>query len=211
MLWILLIGASVLCTAAPVTNLCDNPNAPFQLDTSKLWKCQSDSIGCYNAMTRQVVENLRSYQCNNTSCLAPCDQKYSTDLKKTLYDSISRAPKSGNNCPAKWSEEMEYSANIVLQKSQKCQVDYVGLFTLFEMSQQLFRAELQCLKSGVKAATPSDTLNSLLGTMSGNSGAMGAGTLTAVNVQPASPTSAQSPPLTAASAGSWPNVGNVRV
>ncbi|PJF18346.1 hypothetical protein PSACC_01847 [Paramicrosporidium saccamoebae] len=219
MWWVLITGASVIYAAAPITNLCDNPNASFQLDTSKLWKCQSDSIGCYNNMTRQVVENLRSTQCNNTSCLAPCDQKYSNDLRKTLYDSLSRKPKSAEACPIKWTEEMEYSANIVLQKSQKCQVDYVGLFTLFEMAQQLFRAELQCAKSGSKPTTPGDTLSSLLGSMQGGTGALATsngaeapdGTGASATTNGSQPASTQPPPPTAIPSGLWPKSGNVRV
>jgi hypothetical protein len=165
--WSILIVLSFIGIAACAGgNLCKSGSPAFRLDNTKMWKCQSDSIECYNRVTQQVVENLRSATCKNATCLAPSDQKYSTDLRKTLYDSISRAPQSvpAGICPVKWTDEMEYSASTVLQRSQQCQVDYVGLFTLFEMAQHLFKAELGCIKNGLKiqSQSSSDTLNSLL-------------------------------------------------
>lgn len=133
---------------------CSDPG-PFAMDYSDYWRCSSDSMNCFNSIVQKMMDSVHSPTCHKATCLAQVDLKYGPKLMEQMALRPPRdTPAERDACvQAKWSDEMDYVANMIIQKAKKCSVDYVGLFALFDKVQQLLPLEDLCILAGPPATS----------------------------------------------------------
>lgn len=133
---------------------CTDPG-PFKMDYADYWRCSSDSMNCFTNVVQSMMVSIHSSKCLNVTCLAQADAHYAPALRKTLERSQQQSPSVADACAsAKWTDEMDYVANIIMQKAKKCSVDHVALFALLDQVQKLFPYEERCILTGSSPATP---------------------------------------------------------
>lgn len=131
-----------------------NDSTPFVMDYGNYWRCASDAMDCYNTVVQGLMKSVHSSACSNGTCIYHSSSSYAKDLRNVMFNSISKQSQSvatpGASCSwAKWTAELDYVANIVLQRASRCQVDYAAIFELYDMTQQLFNLEEKCLAAGM--------------------------------------------------------------
>lgn len=135
-------------------NGCDD-QSPFILTYTNWWHCGSDSMDCYNHITNRVLYYVHGEKCAQSTCLSTNAPGYEEKLRQTISNAIQAQKesvvesRSNRTCPYTWPTEMDYAANIILQKSQRCQFDYSTLYVLYEMVEKLFSLEEKCIQSGL--------------------------------------------------------------
>lgn len=158
-MWTVIITISLLFVAPEVNSQksvqpmgCSDPR-PFQMNYSNWWRCDHDAIDCFDTVVVAVLKNVHGKSCKNDTCLAITPPNHGDSLRKYLNNSISKqeqAPPTNGECPwVKWTAEMDFTANLIIQKSQRCQVDYVAIFVLFDATQRLLGSEKRCLAAGM--------------------------------------------------------------
>ena len=146
---------------------CSDPR-PFHLNYTKWWRCSSDAMNCYDKIVMRVLKNVHSGACANDTCLAPSAPGYNKTLSKHLNDSLSKQERlpadKSKPCPwSKWTHQMDFVANVILQKSERCQVDHVAIFVLFDATRQLLKQEERCSAAGMSDnRTKNDILEGIL-------------------------------------------------
>ncbi|MCG3770502.1 MAG: hypothetical protein JW384_01652 [Nitrosomonadaceae bacterium] len=95
----------------------------FKLDESNWWTCSDNAISCYNTVAQRVMDSVSVCP---TTCLSMNSAQFGSALSKTLG-------KATVDCTGGvWTPELDYAANIVLQKAAKCEIDHKALLVMFE-------------------------------------------------------------------------------
>lgn len=109
---------------------------PFQLNREAWWRCnaESDGLVCFNLVLHQTRLNLRQDTCTNNPCYAkhlPNQILNLHRLARTVHDfgrhltNMRAELGNGANCPVvAFNQAMELYANVLLQKSQQCHLDF---------------------------------------------------------------------------------------
>lgn len=132
-----------------------NDTGPFVMDYSQYWRCTSDAMDCYNTVIQKLMHKVHSSSCAaNGTCIYHSTTHYASGLRRIMLESVQRQAQSpstpGAPCSwGRWTAEMDYVANIVLQRASRCQVDYAAIFELYDVTQQLFNLEEKCLQAGM--------------------------------------------------------------
>lgn len=119
-------------------------SVPFRLSYTNWWTCNQKSLlRCYAQLVEEIHYNLNSERCSNTSNLMTMASTYQKNLQETIDQSTD---KKNSQCEEpKWTEAMTVVANIVLQYSERCKLDYVALFSLTSSVAQNIARHHSCL------------------------------------------------------------------
>lgn len=162
---------------APSQQSLANSQKPLQDSTAPTvvlnWNCTLINVmECFAQLVQSVDANIKSVQCQHQSSIVPTSDQYRQALKSTL-DGSTPAPLNCRN--ARWTEAMTVAANVVLSRSQSCQLDHGTLLMLGEAVNKIFAVQKTCQldDSTTYEASLSHSLQSLLGAQNNSSGVSG--------------------------------------
>lgn len=130
------------------------------------WNCSLVNVmECFSQLAQAINSNIQSAQCQGRSAMAPTGDQYRQMLRSTLMSSM---PASLTCQNARWTEAMTVAANIVLGRSQACQLDHSTLLLLGQAVNRIFAVQKTCQLDDATAyeAKLGLTLHSLLSTQS---------------------------------------------
>lgn len=148
-----------------------NPVSPPQVVMN--WNCTLINVmECFAQLVQSIDANIKSAQCQNRASIVPTSEQYRKTLRSTLGGSI---PASLSCQNARWTEAMTVAANLVLSRSQACQLDHGTLLMLGEAVNKIFTVQRTCQldDSTTYKAKLGYTLQSLLGAQGSGSGVLG--------------------------------------
>jgi hypothetical protein len=151
---------------------CKLKNDPvLMMAATSYWHCEGPSVGCLARVMLDVQANINAADCYQKSCTIPTIPKSIGALRdlaqKTWQNEIDKAASGPDEITEKWTNYMNLLANVVIQKSRFCRVDFDVLAHLSEMVAKA-RPCITCFGelSSIKFDTDGNPLNATIATNS---------------------------------------------
>lgn len=136
-------GASPTATSSSassqpsVPSICSLKDDAMKLGMSSWWHCDGPSSACYARVLKDMQRNLDSKGCANKDCYAPMVPTNIEVLRKLgeRFWPVSKdeAGTSPNSTSTAFTPYMELLANVAVQKSRFCRIDFDIVALLAEL------------------------------------------------------------------------------
>jgi hypothetical protein len=112
-----------------------------------MWNCTDPQVfECYSKVVELIGKNVQSSKCQSSggsglSSPATGQEQFLKQLKGELERSI---PKPITCKNIRWTDAMNAAANLIIQKSQECHIDYATLLVLADYVNSLLSVQNTC-------------------------------------------------------------------
>jgi len=102
-----------------------------QLSADGWWSCASkDPAQCYGQFLRILTQTYKTSACDPNFCAKAIMPNYKNQIEEILIPAKGKDTKACKDGTCGWTHEMEYAANLAIQRAKKCDIDYTIIFSL---------------------------------------------------------------------------------